>query len=162
MKSAGYKIAIQTIESYLSALSDSYILYKTNRLDVNGKEYLKANDKYYIADIGLRYYLLGDKRKDYGAILENIVYLELVRRGYEVYVGRVDNLEIDFIALKNAVPIYYQVALTIKEENTFKREFSPLAKVKNNYEKYIITLDEGAQSNDNGIKTINLFGFLLF
>ena len=108
------------------------------------------------------YYLIGDKRKDYGVIIENIVYLELVRRGYEIYIGRVDNLEIDFIALKKGVPIYYQVALTVKEENTFKREFTPLAKVTDNYEKYIITLDEGAQSNDNGIKTINLFDFLLF
>ncbi|MDR2066433.1 MAG: ATP-binding protein [Endomicrobium sp.] len=162
MKSAGYKIAVQTIESYLSALSDSYIIYKTNRLDVNGKEYLKANDKYYVADIGLRYYLLGDKRKDYSVILENIVYLELLRRGYKVYIGRVGNLEIDFIAFKNGVPIYYQTALTIKEELTFKREFTPLTKVKDNYEKYIITLDAGSPSNDNGIKTINLFDFLLF
>jgi predicted AAA+ superfamily ATPase len=162
MKSAGYKIAVQTIESYLSALSDSYIIYKTNRLDVSGKEYLKANDKYYVADIGLRYYLLGDKRKDYGVILENIVYLELLRRGYKVYIGRVGNLEIDFIAFKNGVPIYYQTALTIKEELTFKREITPLTKVKDNYEKYIITLDAGSPSNDNGIKTINLFDFLLF
>ncbi|MDR3124965.1 MAG: hypothetical protein LBU10_03715 [Endomicrobium sp.] len=102
--------------------------YKTNRLDVNGQEYLKANDKYYIADIGLHYYLLGDKRKDYGATLENIVYLKLVCRSYEVYVGRVDNLGIDFIAFKNGVPIYYQVALTIKEKNTFKRSFLLLRK----------------------------------
>lgn len=161
MKAAGYKMAVQTVESYLSALNDSYIIYKTKRLDVSGKEYLKANDKYYVADLGLRYYLLGDKRKDYGSMLENVVYLELVRRGYDVYIGRVDNLEIDFTAFKNGVPIYYQVALTVKDEETFKREIRSLEKVKDNYEKYIITLDSGAQSNDNGIKTINLFDFLL-
>jgi predicted AAA+ superfamily ATPase len=161
MKSAGYNISIQTIETYISALQETYLIYKVSRLDVNGKEYLKANDKYYVADIGLRYYLLGDKRKDYGAILENTIYLELVRRGYKVFVGRFGNLEIDFIAIKSGVYTYYQAAYTIKEKETWEREKKPLEKINDNYEKYIITLDEGKPSNDKGIKTINLFDFLL-
>jgi predicted AAA+ superfamily ATPase len=161
MKSFGYNISVQTVESYLSALEDSFIFYKVNRLDVNGREYLKANDKYYAADIGMRYYLLGDKMKDYGAILENMVYLELLRRGYKVYVGRVGDLEIDFIAYKSGIPEYYQVALTVLDPQTLGRELAPLAKIKDNYAKYIITLDTFSGGNDRGIITRNALDFLL-
>jgi len=160
LKTLGLKISVQTVENYLSALQESYIIYKVNRLDVNGKEYLKANDKYFVADLGIRRYLLGDKRKDYGSILENVIYLELVRRGYEVFVGRLGNLEIDFIAFKNGIPSYYQVAYTVSDRSTFERELAPLEKIKDNYEKFIITMDSGS-SNDNGIKTINALDFLL-
>jgi Predicted ATPase (AAA+ superfamily) len=160
LKTFGLKISVQTVENYLSALQESYIIYKVNRLDVNGREYLKANDKYFVADLGIRRYLLGDKRKDYGSILENVVYLELIRRGYEVFVGRLGNLEIDFIAFKNGIPSYYQVAYTVRDKSTFERELAPLEKIKNNYEKFIITMDSGS-SNDNGIKTINALDFLL-
>ncbi|MDR3071567.1 MAG: ATP-binding protein [Endomicrobium sp.] len=160
MTSSGHKISVPTVESYLSALQDSYIIYKAVRMDVKGKEYLKANDKYYGADIGIRYHLLGDKRKDYGAILENIVFLELTRRGYKIFVGRIGNLEIDFIASRRGVITYYQVAYTVKDDKTFEREITPLRKIKDNYEKYIITFDTGNPSNDNGIKTINIFDFL--
>jgi len=159
LKTFGFKISVQTVENYLAALQDSYIIYKVNRLDVNGREYLKANDKYFVADLGIRRYLLGNKRKDYGSILENIVYLELIRRGYEVFVGRLGNLEIDFIAFKNGIPSYYQVAYTVREKSTFERELAPLEKIKDNYEKFIITMD-GGTSNDNGIKTINALDFL--
>jgi len=161
MKSFGYNISVQTVENYLSALEDSFIIYKAKRLDVNGREYLKANDKYYVADIGMRYCLLGDKMKDHGAVLENIVYLELIRRGYEVYAGRIGDLEIDFIAFKSAVPEYYQVALTVMDEGTWNREITPLQKIKDNYAKYIITLDDFSPSNDRGIITINALQFLL-
>jgi len=160
LKTFGLKISVQTVENYLSALQESYIIYKVNRLDVNGREYLKANDKYFVADLGIRRYLLGDKRKDYGSILENVIYLELVRRGYEVFVGRLGNLEIDFIAFKNGIPSYYQIAYTVRDKSTFERELAPLEKIKNNYEKFIITMDSGS-SNDNGIKTINALDFLL-
>jgi predicted AAA+ superfamily ATPase len=161
MKSFGYNISVQTVENYLSALEDSFIIYKAKRLDVNGREYLKANDKYYVADIGMRYCLLGDKMKDHGVVLENIVYLELIRRGYEVYVGRIGDLEIDFIAFKSAVPEYYQVALTVANEETWNREITPLQKIRDNYKKYIITLDDISPANDRGIITLNALQFLL-
>jgi len=159
LKTFGLRISVQTIENYLSALQESYVIYKVNRLDVNGKEYLKANDKYFVADLGIRRYLLGDKRKDYGSILENVIFLELMRRGYEVFVGRLGNLEIDFIAFKNGIPSYYQVAYSVSDKSTFERELAPLEKIKDNYEKFIITMDNG-NSNDNGIKTINALDFL--
>jgi len=161
MKSTGYNISIQTVELYLSALQDSYIIYKVHRADINGKEYLKANDKYYIADLGLRRYLLGDKYGDYGATLENIIYLELLRRGYKISVGRVGNLEIDFIAEKNGIKEYYQVAYTVREKATWARELAPLTKIKDNYPKFILTLDNDSNSNDNGIQTLNALNFLL-
>jgi predicted AAA+ superfamily ATPase len=161
MKSFGYNVSVQTVESYLSALEDSFIIYKVNRLDVNGREYLKANDKYYAADMGMRYYLLGDKMKDYGVILENLIYLELLRRGYKVYAGRCGELEIDFIAFKAGVPEYYQAALTVMNEETLKRELGPLEKIRDNYPKYIITLDAVSGANDRGIITINALDFLL-
>ncbi len=159
LKTFGFKISVQTVENYLAALQDCYVIYKVNRLDVNGREYLKANDKYFVADLGIRRYLWGDKRKDYGSILENIVYLELIRRGYEVFVGRLGNLEIDFIAFRDGIPSYYQVAYTVREKSTLERELAPLEKIKDNYEKFIITMDRGT-SNDNGIKTINALDFL--
>ncbi|WP_010254766.1 ATP-binding protein [Treponema primitia] len=161
MKSFGFNISVQTVENYLSALEDSFIIHKVGRLDVNGREYLKANDKYYVADIGMRYYLLGDKMKDHGAILENIVYLELRRRGYKVHVGRMGDLEIDFIAFKTGIPEYYQVALTLMDEETRAREMRPLEKIRDNYGKYIITMDPVLGGNDRGIITVNAMNFLL-
>jgi predicted AAA+ superfamily ATPase len=161
MKSYGFNISIQTVENYLSALEDSFIIHKVGRLDVNGREYLKANDKYYVADIGMRYYLLGDKMKDYGVILENIVYLELRRRGYKVHVGRLGDLEIDFIAFKAGIPEYYQVALTVMDDATRERELRPLEKIKDNYGKYLITMDPVPSGNDRGIITVNALRWLL-
>jgi predicted AAA+ superfamily ATPase len=161
MRSAGFNISIQTVETYLAALQDSYIIYKVGRADVSGKEYLKANDKYYVADLGLRRYLLGDKYKDYGAVLENIIYLELLRRGYNVFVGRAGNLEIDFIAEKAGVKEYYQVAYTVQDSKTWEREALPLTKIKDNYQKFVVTFDNAGPKNDNGIQTINVFDFLL-
>ncbi|AEF80263.1 ATP-binding protein [Leadbettera azotonutricia] len=161
MKSSGFNIGVQTVENYLSALEDSFIIHKVSRLDVNGKEYLKANDKYYVADIGMRYYLLGDKMKDYGAILENIVYLELRRRGYKVHVGRLGDLEIDFIAFKAGIPEYYQVAFSVADEQTWEWEIRPLEKIRDNYGKYIITMDPVLGGNDQGIITVNALDFLL-
>jgi predicted AAA+ superfamily ATPase len=161
MKSFGFNISVQTVENYLSALEDSFIIHKVGRLDVNGREYLKANDKYYVADIGMRYYLLGDKMKDHGAILENIVYLELRRRGYKVHVGRMGDLEIDFIAFKTGIPEYYQVVLTVMDEETRAREMRPLEKIRDNYGKYIITMDPVLGGNDRGIITVNAMNFLL-
>lgn len=162
MKSQGRAITVHTVERYISALTDSYILYRVGRYDVKGKQYLKTGDKYYIADIGLRYYLLGKKNADFGYILENIVYLELLRRGNKIFTGKVGNNEIDFITeTKDGLTEYYQVALTVREEKTLKRELLPLESIKDHNTKYLLTLDEDPQVSHNGIKQINALDWLM-
>jgi len=162
MKSQGRAITVHTVERYLNALTDSYILYRVGRYDVKGKQYLKTGDKYYIADIGLRYYLLGKKNADFGYILENIVYLELLRRGNKIYTGKVGNNEIDFITeTKAGLTEYYQVALTVREEKTLKRELLPLESIKDHNTKYLLTLDEDPLVSHNGIKQINALDWLM-
>lgn len=151
-----------TVANYIEALVDSYILYKANRFDIKGKEYLKTQEKYYAVDIGLRYHLLGQKAgQDMGHILENIVYLELLRRGYRVFIGKVDELEVDFVAQNSENTIYYQVALTTREENTLQRELAPFKKINDNYPKYILTLDDDLDADYDGIKKINAIDWLL-
>jgi predicted AAA+ superfamily ATPase len=161
MTSSGYKMSIQTVESYLAALCDSFVIYKANRMDVKGKEYLKANDKYYAVDLGLRRCLLGDKEHDEGYILENIVYLELKRRGYTVHVGKIENREVDFIAVKSTLREYYQVSLTVRDDTTYERELIPLKKIADNYPKYLLTLDMDPPANIAGIHKMNVLDFLL-
>lgn len=161
MTSAGRKISVPTVESYLSALTDSYILYKVGRYDIKGKQYLMTGFKYYVADIGLRYFLLGTKPTDIGHILENIVYLELLRRGYEVYIGKTGDAEVDFIAINSEGQEYYQVAQTIMDESTLKRELSPLDSIKDHNPKYILTMDYMPLTSYNGIKQINVLEWLL-
>lgn len=114
LTSSGRKISVHTVESYLSALTKSFILYKATRYDVKGKQYLKTGDKYYVADLGLRYFLLGRKNQEKGHILENVVYLELLRRVYNVYVGKVDEYEVDFVAINIKGIEYYQVSETVR------------------------------------------------
>ena len=156
-----------TVSTYVQALIDSYIVYKANRYDIKGKEFLKTQEKYYAVDIGLRYYMLGQgSGKDMGHILENIVYLELLRRGYEVYIGKYDDLEVDFVAKNSENTIYYQVALTTREvangNNTvLERELAPLKKISDNYPKYILTLDDDLDADFDGIKKINVLDWLL-
>ncbi len=153
------KCSVNTVESYLNSLIDSYIIYKITRYDIKGKEYLKTGDKYYVCDLGLRNYLLGGV-KDYGSILENIIFLELKRRGYEIYVGKNEDSEVDFV-IKNKDGIkYIQVALSVREESTLKRELTPLKNINDNYPKYIITLDYDKIDYD-GIKQIGAIDFLL-
>lgn len=162
MTSAGRNISVHTVESYLTALTDSFIFYKIGRYDVKGKRYLKTGDKYYTADIGLRYYLLGTKKADDGHILENIVFLELLRRGYEVYIGKVGNTEVDFIAIGEEGEEYYQVAYTVKgSEETLRRELSPLEAVSDHNPKYLLTMDHTPLTSHNGIKQINVLDWLL-
>ena len=157
--SYGRKTTSSTVENYIEALKSSFILYKAGRYDIKGKQYLKSLEKYYIVDIGLRKLLINKKHSDIGHILENIVYLELIRRGYTVYIGKIGDLEIDFIAERNNEREYYQVSATILDENTFKREIMPLKKVKDNFQKFIISMDEINLSED-GIKHINILDFL--
>lgn len=161
MTSAGKKISVPTVESYLSALADSFIVYKAQRYDVKGKQYLSTGAKYYVADIGLRYYLLGTKQTDMGHILENIVYLELLRRGYEVYVGKVGDAEVDFVAINEEGEEYYQVSQTVMDENTLKRELAPLESIHDHNPKYLLTMDFMPLVSYNGIKQMNVLEWLL-
>lgn len=160
LTSFGRKTTSMTIENYITALMDSFILYKANRYDVKGKQYLKSLEKYYLVDIGLRRLLLGDKHTDIGHILENIVYLELIRRGYKVSIGKIGDLEIDFVAESSGDRIYYQVAASVLDPNTFAREIAPFKKVRDHYPKYIISMDELPMSED-GIRQVNVVDFLL-
>lgn len=162
MTSDGRKISTHTVvDSYLSALIDSYIIYHAKRYDVKGKQILKTQEKYYIVDIGLRYYLLGNKGADMGHILENVVYLELLRRGYEVSIGKVDDMEVDFIVSNNDGIEYYQVAATVRDVDTLDRELKPLKKIADHFPKYLLTLDDDPPTSHNGIRQINALDFLL-
>ena len=161
MTSAGRKISVPTVESYLAALSDSYILYKVGRYDIKGKQYLATGSKYYVADIGLRYYLLGTRQTDMGHILENVVYLELLRRGYEVYVGKIGEAEVDFIAVNQEGEEYYQVAQTVMAEETLQRELASLDAIRDHNPKYLLTMDFTPLTSYNGIKQINVLDWLM-
>ncbi len=161
------KKSYNTIANYVDALMDSYLVFKAGRYDIKGKEFLKTQEKYYVVDIGLRYYMLGQSSgRDMGHILENVVYLELLRRGYNVYIGKYDDLEVDFVAKKPENTVYYQVALTIRGENDkangiLDRELMPLKRIDDNYPKYILTLDDDLDADFDGIKKINVLDWLL-
>lgn len=157
----GRKINSRTVEKYLEAFSESYIIYPAKRYNIKGKEYLKSLEKYYIVDIGMRYMLLGSKMMDTGHILENVVYLELLRRGYDVYVGKIDNYEVNFVAQNHKGTIYYQVALIVRDEKTLQRELRPLQAIRNHYPKVILTMDEDPEIQYDGIRRINARDWLL-
>ena len=155
------KRAVQTISAYIDALLESYIFYEVKRFDIKGKDYLRTLGKYYIVDTGLRNYLLGDRGGDTGHLLENIIYLELFRRGYDVAIGKLDDKEIDFIATSNGPKRYIQVTETMSDSETRKRELAPLMAVQDNYEKVVITMDQPLDTDINGIKIVNALDFLL-
>ena len=155
------KPAVQTISAYIDALLESYIFYEVKRFDIKGKDYLRTLGKYYIVDTGLRNYLLGDRGGDTGHLLENIIYLELFRRGYDVAIGKLDDKEIDFIATSNGPKRYIQVTETMSDSETRKRELAPLMAVQDNYEKVVITMDQPLDTDINGIKIVNALDFLL-
>ena len=161
LKSGGKGASVHTVDNYLNALCESFVLYKVGRYDIKGKQFLQTQEKYYLADIGLRYYLLGTKPADTGHILENIVYLELLRRGYEIYVGKQDSTEVDFIAINDIGTEYYQVALTVRDENTLKRELTPLDSISDHNPKYLLTLDDDPPVSYNGIRQLNALEWLL-
>lgn len=158
--SYGRKTTSVTVENYIESLSEAYVIYEANRYDIKGKQHLKSLEKYYVVDVGLRKLLLGSKNTDIGHILENIVYLELIRRGFAVSIGKIDDLEIDFIAEKDGNKEYYQVSASVLDPATFEREITPLRKISDNYPKYIITMDEFS-SNNEGIRQVNVIDFLL-
>jgi len=161
MTSNGRKISVPTVEKYLEALVESFVLYKVSRYDIKGKNYLTTGSKYYLSDIGLRYYLLGSKNADEGHILENVVYLELIRRGYQVYIGKNDDNEVDFVAVNEKGEEYYQVSYTVKDETTLERELKPLNNINDHNPKYLLTTDFTPYTSHNGIKQINVFDWLL-
>lgn len=158
LNSNNRKNSVNTIESYLSYLLDSYLIYKVSRYDIKGKEYLKTGDKYYVCDLGLRNYLLGGI-KDLGSILENVIFLELKRKGYQIYIGKYDDLEVDFVLKNNDGIKYVQVALSARDEKTLARELNVLKKIKDNYPKYLITLDYDKVDHE-GIRQIPALEFL--
>ena len=160
MSASGRKIDNRTVESYIEAFCDSFVLYKTNRYDVKGKEFLKTQNKYYLVDIGLRYLLLGNKKTDSGRILENIVYLELLRRGYNVYIGKVGDKEVDFVAEVPNGTEYYQVSETVRGEDTFAREVASLNSIDDHNPKFLLTRDYDTASY-KGIKIQNVLKWLL-
>lgn len=160
LASYGRKNSVHTIEEYLNALVESYILYKVNRYDIKGKQLLKTQEKYYLSDIGLRTYLLGKSfDKNLGHILENIIFLELKRRGYKIYIGKNDLTEVDFVVETNDELVYIQVALSVRDEDTLERELRPLESINDHFRKYIITLDYDTNIY-NGIKQISAMDFL--
>ena len=161
MTSAGRKIDVKTVEKYLEALTESYILYQAKRYNIKGKQYLKTLEKYYVVDVGLRFMLLGSKQMDAGHILENVVYLELLRRGYDVYVGKINEFEVDFVAQNSRGTSYFQVALTVRDEKTLQRELRPLQSIRDHYPKMILTLDEDPETQYDGIRRVNARDWLL-
>ena len=163
LTSDGRSVNVRTVERYLEGFTEAFFLYKASRYDIKGKQYLKTGDKYYVCDLGLRYFMLGRKLGDRGHILENIVYLELIRRGYEVYIGKVDDFEVDFVAIDRNGKRYIQVCETLKdsENKTLTRELNSLQKINDNYEKTILTMDKIPLSNEEGIIVRNVLDWLL-
>lgn len=163
MISDGRKINVRTVEKYLEGFTESFFLYKASRYDIKGKQYLRTGEKYYVSDLGLRYFMLGRKIGDRGHILENIVYLELLRRGYDVYIGKIDDYEVDFVAVDSNGKRYIQVCETLKdnENKILKRELNLLQKINDNYEKTILTMDKIPMSNEEGIIVRNVLSWLI-
>ena len=155
------KPAVQTIQAYIEALTEAYIFYEIKRFDIKDKEYLRTLGKYYIVDIGLRNYLLGYRDGDSGHILENIIYFELLRRGYDVAIGKIDNQEVDFLATKADEKKYVQVTESMNAPETRERELAPLRKIRDNYEKIVIALECDLTQTQDGIKIIRALDFLL-
>lgn len=150
-----------TVQAYVNALLESYIFYDIKRFDIKGKEYLRTLGKYYIVDIGLRNYLLGVRNRDTGHVLENIIYFELLRRGYDVAIGKVDQIEVDFIATNEDEKIYIQVTESMMSEDVRNRELEPLKRIRDNYEKIVLSLETGIENSYDGIKSKNLIEWLI-
>lgn len=150
-----------TVQAYIAALLESYFFYEIKRFDIKGKEYLRTLGKYYIVDIGLRNFLLGFRNRDSGHAIENVVYFELLRRGYDVAIGKIDNQKVDFIATTADDKLYIQVTESMQSEDVRKRELAPLQKIRDNYEKIVLSLEPGLDASYDGIKSLNLVDWLL-
>lgn len=161
MTYSGRKIDVKTVEKYLSALQESFIIYKAGRYNIKGRQLLKTMGKYYLVDVALRQVILGRQGVDLGHLLENIVYLELLRRNQHVFIGKSDNLEIDFVTINGQDISYYQVAATVRDENTLRRELTPLQNIRDNHPKWLLTLDDDPDINLQGIRKVNVLQWLL-
>ncbi len=153
--------SVHTVQAYVNALLESYIFYEVKRFDIKGREYLRTLGKYYIADIGLRNYLLGFRERDAGHVLENVVYFELLRRGYDVAIGKIDKSEIDFIATNADEKLYVQVTESMMSEEVRRRKLAPLRQVRDNYGKLVLSLDPGLETNYEGIRSENVIDWLM-
>lgn len=160
-KSQQRNVDINTIYNYLNALESSFIIQKVSRYDIAGKNILKTNEKFYLADQSLKYATMGYKDRAISGILENIVYLELKSRGYDIFIGKLGDTEVDFIAEKQNEKVYIQVSYVLVDESTIEREFRPLLKIKDHYPKYVVTMDDFFEDNIDGVKHVNLADFLL-
>jgi uncharacterized protein len=161
MTAEGRKIDTKTVERYMTALTESFFVYQAKRYDIKGRQLLKTLGRYYLVDVGLRRMLLGSRSYDAGRILENVVYLELLRRYREVYIGKVNNLEVDFVAVNSEGLAYFQVAASVREESTLQRELASLEAINDQYPKFVLTLDEDPSADYNGIKRLNAIEWLL-
>ena len=161
LTSDGRKSDSRTIERYLDALLESFLIYRAGRYDVKGKQLLKTREKYYVVDPGLRRHLLSGRSQDVGHVLENVVFLELLRRGCKVHIGKVGSLEVDFVAETSNGMEYYQVAATVRDTSTLERELAPLRKIRDHYPKFLLTLDEDPSDNIDGIRKLNALDWLL-
>lgn len=162
INSSGRRISVNTVDHYLRALNQSYIFYKADRYDIKGKQHLKTLGKYYIVDTGIRNMLASGFESDLGHLLENIVFLELSRRGYQVNVGKLAKKEVDFVALNSDGMEYYQVSASVIDKGTLLRELEPLQKIPDHHPKYLLTLDDiMPNTNYDGIRQINLIDWLL-
>lgn len=161
MTSSGRKIDVKTVEKYLSALQESFILYRANRYNVKGRQLLKTMEKYYLVDVALRRMMLGHQGMDVGHLLENVVYLELLRNNQHVFIGKADNLEIDFVTINNEQTSYYQVSATVRDTKTLERELAPLKAIKDHNPKWLLTLDDDPDANYDGIRKVNALNWLL-
>lgn len=161
MTSSGRKITINTVEKYLTSITNSFIFYEAKRYDIKEKRYLKTGSKYYAADIALRFALLGANQTDLWSVLENIVYLELIRRGCSVYVGKINGFEVDFVAINEEGTEYYQVSYTVADEKTLNRELNALKQIKDHNQKFLLTMVYSPNSSYDGIKQINVLDWLL-
>ena len=159
--SSGRKVSQNTVSDYVEALTESFVFYPVERFDIVGKQLLKINQKYYMVDMGIRNHILPRKRYDLGFTIENIVYLELARRGYKVNIGKYGSTEVDFVTQKDGVITYYQVTADMTAEETFEREMRPLRSIQDNYEKIVLTLDRFSLGNYEGIKVVNVIDWLL-
>ncbi len=161
LTSDGRKSDSRTIERYLDALLESFLIYKAERYDVKGKMLLKTLEKYYVVDTGLRRHLISGRSQDVGHVLENVVFLELLRRGYKVRIGKVGPLEVDFVAENSDGTEYYQIAATVRDTETLRRELAPLQKIHDHYPKFLLTLDEDPSDDFDGIRKLNALDWLL-
>ena len=159
--SSGRKVSPNTVDDYVEALTEAFIFYPAERFDITGKQLLKNNKKFYMVDLGLRNHILPKRRYDLGFSIENIVFFELMRRGYKVMIGKIGRAEVDFIAQKQGVLTYYQVTADMTSQETFEREMRPLRAIRDNYEKIVLTLDRFTIGNYDGIKVVNVEDWLL-